>query len=138
MLVRTQKDIDRPAAHIARAADLSRLDIQAVSLPPAEVRQALVESELGDLTESGEHAWLRVEALRTAREQASTSGGGLPDEQWENNWCAMLRYAGSRGWVSQDGRLVRAHVNYATTGPQFEDANRPTRLAMSDVSWLQC
>lgn len=65
---------------------------------------------LGTPDPSGEHVWLRVDALREL-----ALGSVAPDEHddWRDGFDAMITYARSKGWTSDDGRSVRAHVEHA-------------------------
>ena len=60
---------------------------------------ALAAAGLGSV--DGDHAWLDAAALRAA-------GDGSAD--WASRFDAMLAYAASKGWASEDGARVRAHV----------------------------
>jgi hypothetical protein len=60
---------------------------------------ALRAAGLGSL--EGDHAWLEAAALRAA-------GDGSPG--WNAQFDAMLSFAASRGWTSDDSSLVRAHI----------------------------
>jgi len=37
------------------------------------------------------------------------AAGGVGDG-WEDDFAAMLAYAGTKGWLADDGRAIRAHV----------------------------
>jgi hypothetical protein len=60
---------------------------------------ALAAAGLGAV--DGDHAWLDAGALRAA-------GDGTAD--WASGFDAMLAYAASKGWASEDGARVRAHI----------------------------
>ena len=51
----------------------------------------------------GEHAWLDIDHLRA-------SAGRDQPEHWVAGFNAMIDFARTRGWVSDDGSHVRAHV----------------------------
>jgi hypothetical protein len=51
----------------------------------------------------GTAAWISVEALRKA------AAGHVPDD-WPARFDAMLTFAESKGWLSDDGSAVRGHV----------------------------
>jgi hypothetical protein len=67
--------------------------------PRAELRRA----GLGELFDDGS-VQLDVAALHDLAEAGAT----LAD--WEAGWRPMIAYATGKGWVSADGRSVRAHV----------------------------
>ena len=52
-------------------------------------------------TVDGDHAWLDAGALRAA-------GDGSPS--WGAAFDGMLAYAADKGWTSEDGTRVRAHI----------------------------
>jgi len=49
----------------------------------------------------GDHAWLDAGALRAA---------GDGSEEWAVGFDGMLAYAAGKGWTSEDGARVRAHI----------------------------
>jgi len=51
----------------------------------------------------GDHAWLVLAELRNR-------AGHRADPDWHRRFSGMVDYARSSGWVSDDGRLVRAHL----------------------------
>lgn len=64
----------------------------------AAVRQAAV----GEVLPDGEHVMVEVAAIRRL---AGTVPAG-----WEDDLAGMLAYAKKKGWTSEDGSAVRAHV----------------------------
>ncbi|HVA03527.1 MAG TPA: hypothetical protein VMU64_07215 [Acidimicrobiales bacterium] len=64
--------------------------------------EALRASAVGCLDGDGE-ALVFVDAVRRL-------AAGTVDESWEADFVAMLGYAGSKGWLSDDGASIRAHV----------------------------
>jgi len=70
----------------------------------AGLDSALRANAVGNIDGDGE-AMVRVEAVRRL---ASGSVG----EQWEGEFRAMLDYARSKGWLSEDGTSIRAHVEW--------------------------
>jgi hypothetical protein len=64
--------------------------------------EALRADAVGSLDGDGE-ALVHVEAVRRL-------AAGTVDETWETDFVAMLDYAGSKGWLSDDGASIRAHV----------------------------
>jgi hypothetical protein len=51
----------------------------------------------------GEHAWVELDALKAA-------AAGRVADGWLDDFAAMVEFAGSRGWLSDDGLSVRAHI----------------------------
>jgi hypothetical protein len=50
-----------------------------------------------------DHAWIELDALKAA-------AAGRVSDGWIDDFEAMVAFAESRGWLSEDGRQVRAHV----------------------------
>jgi hypothetical protein len=66
--------------------------------------RALRSNEVGSVDGDGE-AMVRVEAVRRL-------ATGAVGETWEADFAAMLEYARSKGWLSDDGSSIRAHVEW--------------------------
>jgi hypothetical protein len=60
---------------------------------------ALAAAGLG--TVDGDHAWLDAGALRAAGDGSAA---------WASGFDGMLAYAASKGWASEDGTRVQAHI----------------------------
>ena len=60
---------------------------------------ALAAAGIG--TVDGDHAWLNAAALRAAGDGSAT---------WSSGFDGMLAYAVSKGWATEDGTQVRAHI----------------------------
>lgn len=69
---------------------------------------ALQKAGIGRLDGDGTHALVDLDQLRT-RARASATGA-----DWDGKWEEMIAYATEEGWVSSDGRFVRAHVRTTT------------------------
>jgi hypothetical protein len=82
--------------------DLRRLSV-VTGLDAQGTGAELHRSGLGELADDGS-VQLDVAALHDLTEAGAT----LAD--WEAGWHAMITYAVGKGWVSADGRFVRAHV----------------------------
>lgn len=93
MFVRIDAD---GAMSLEEAGDLRRLSVRASDTPRA--RAALVE--LGWSEDSG-HAWISPDRLRSL--------AGCAPPGWEEEFAAMVAFAGTRGWTDATGAL-RAHV----------------------------
>ena len=82
--------------------DLTRLAVEVPAPAPADaVDGALRDAGAGVLDADGEHAWLRLGWLR------AQGGDGA---EWLQAFAGMVAHATSRGWTSEDGELVRAHL----------------------------
>ncbi len=70
----------------------------------ADLESALRGSAVGTVDGDGE-ALVDVAAVRRL-------AAGSVDETWETDFAAMLDYARSKGWLSEDGASIRAHVEW--------------------------
>ena len=68
----------------------------------AALDEALRANAVGSLDGEGE-ALVSVDAVRRL-------AVGSVDDTWESDFAAMLDYARSKGWLSEDGASIRAHV----------------------------
>jgi hypothetical protein len=51
----------------------------------------------------GDEALIGIDVVRRlAAEQVG--------EEWENDFAAMLDHAAAKGWIADDGRSIRAHI----------------------------
>ena len=66
--------------------------------------EALRTNAVGEIDGDGE-ALVRVDAVRRL-------ASGSVDDTWEGDFTAMLGYARSKGWLSDDGATIRAHVEW--------------------------
>ena len=64
-------------------------------------------------TPCGRRPWVSLdgdgEALIDVEAVRRLAAGSVSDS-WEGDFRAMLDYAGSKGWISDDGASIRAHV----------------------------
>jgi len=103
MYVHVDLGQDPPVVTLADAADCTRFHV-AVAGPgdAAALDAALRADAAGELDGDGE-ALVRVDAVRRL-------AAGAVGESWGPDFAAMLDYARSKGWLSEDGSLIRAHV----------------------------
>jgi hypothetical protein len=66
--------------------------------------RALRSDSVGSLDGDGE-ALVLVDAVRRL-------AAGSVGDSWDDDFAAMLGYAGSKGWLSEDGAEIRAHVEW--------------------------
>ncbi|MET4430231.1 MULTISPECIES: hypothetical protein [unclassified Mycolicibacterium] len=78
--------------------DLTSLSVDGLSSDPMALERA---SGTSPTAETVSHVMLDVECMRAVGSRSS---------EWDADFTAMIAYARSRGWVSDDGRYVRAHV----------------------------
>jgi hypothetical protein len=69
--------------------------------PAQEAANGIAAACAGSATSDG-HVWVDIEYLRR-----ECNGS---DPAWATKFKAMLAYASSKGWMSDDGAAVRAHV----------------------------
>jgi hypothetical protein len=67
------------------------------------LERALVSASVGRMEQ--DEALVAVAAVR--RLASGSVGVG-----WEEDFTAMLEYAGGRGWLTEDGVAIRAHVEW--------------------------
>lgn len=68
-----------------------------------QLSAALAEHDAGELIDGGAHVMVPVATLRRL------AAGRVP-EGWDADFDAMLTKARERGWLSDDGETVRAHL----------------------------
>lgn len=91
---------DDGTARVDDADNLKALEVVTGGRGTRLVADALAASRLGRL--EGEHAWLRIDALRAAAR-------GDRDEAWVTGFDGMIGYAHKQGWTNDAGE-VRAHL----------------------------
>ncbi len=63
----------------------------------------LAEHDAGELLPDGNHVMIPVATLRRL------AAGRVP-EGWDADFDTMIDYARGKGWLSEDGEAVRAHL----------------------------
>lgn len=91
-------DAGTGTASVEGVDDLTSLSVVVMG---GTVHDITTVGTLGTL--DGDHAWLDVDSLRRAAHDA-------PPDRWLDRYEAMIAWAMSKGWTSDDGRAVRAHV----------------------------
>ena len=94
-----------PEVDVVDVDDLKRLHVAVGAVTDEEADQALRAAGLGRLDDGT--AWLDAAALRAAAESKAT----LAD--WAAQWDRMVAFAQGKGWVSDDGATLQAHVEPA-------------------------
>lgn len=72
-------------------------------LLPETIAGILAENDAGELLPDGAHVMIPVATLRRLAE-------GRVSEGWDAEFDKMISYAGTKGWLSDDGTAVRAHL----------------------------
>lgn len=69
-----------------------------------EIQVAQGVAQVGRLADR-DTAWIRAEAVRAL-------AAGRVADGWDAGFEAMLRYAAGKGWLSDDGTEIQAHVEW--------------------------
>jgi len=94
-----------PEPLLADPADCTRFHVAVRGGGDAgDLDRVLRASRVGSVDGDGE-AVVAVEAVRRL-------AGAVADDAWEADFGAMLDYARSKGWMSEDGSSIRAHVEW--------------------------
>jgi hypothetical protein len=96
-------EIQGDRAEVRDADNCRSLDVRVPAGDRTQVDAALRAAGLGRWDGRAE-AELAVDALRAA---AAGSDVGV---DWHGRWDAMVDYAQSKGWVTDDGTRLRAHL----------------------------
>ncbi|SFW86724.1 hypothetical protein [Amycolatopsis australiensis] len=99
---------DSGTPRLRAADDFGSLSVRAEASAPGweTLSRTLRAAGAGEV--AGAHAWLDVAWLRAA--------AGDRDAGWHDRFAAMLGHAEAHGWLSADGRRVRAHVDWGRAG----------------------
>lgn len=98
MIVRLGAD----GAVVQDADDCGRLRLE-TDLDADGVRTVLAATGTGEPIDD-DHAWLDLGVLRSRAQLVASA----PD--WAQDWAAMTAFAQRKGWLSEDGRSVRVHI----------------------------
>ncbi len=85
------------------ASDFTAFSIR--SSDPTRDAVLLALSESGSPAPEDDHVFVDVEAVR-----AWALASGAEPEVWEVGYAKMLAYAGSNGWMNDDGTAIKAHI----------------------------
>ncbi|MCF7549924.1 hypothetical protein [Pseudonocardia sp. WMMC193] len=89
------------AAELVEPENVTAFSVRS-DLGGADLAAAVERAALGAVLPDGEHVMIDVAAIRRL---AGTVPAG-----WEDDLAGMLAYAQKKGWTSEDGSAVRAHV----------------------------
>lgn len=93
----------RPSGvELADSQDLSHFHVDAAE-EVADVGAVLEAGGFGTVDRSSGEALIDVGAIRRAVD------GEVP-ASWEDSFTAILAYAASKGWLTDDGTAIRAHI----------------------------
>jgi hypothetical protein len=96
-----------PGVEVKDVDDLARLHVAVGAVTDEEADAALRTAGLGRLED--DTAWLDVAALRAAAEPQSTA------DSWGRAWEGMVEQARAKGWASEDGASLKAHLEPAAS-----------------------
>ena len=100
MVVDVDLEAEPPAVGLADPEDCKGFSVR-VRGERSGLAGALESAGVGRM--DGDEALVEVDAVR--RLAAGRVGPG-----WEGDFAAMLEYAGGKGWIADEGRSIRAHV----------------------------
>jgi hypothetical protein len=93
------------AVELVEPEDCKRFHVAVRGGDPEAVGAALLSAGIGRLHPSGE-AMIDTSAVRRMARGRVAAG-------WEDEFAAMLEYAGSKGWLDDTGGSIQAHVERA-------------------------
>jgi hypothetical protein len=73
---------------------------------------ALSVHDVGTVQPDGD-VLIPVDVVRRLAASAVAEQGRTLDKHWETGFAAMIEYAGTKGWLAEDGSL-RAHVEWGS------------------------
>jgi hypothetical protein len=86
------------------AGDFQGFHVEVSGGPVDDARLAEVLAPHGRL--DGEHAWIGTDAVVAL-------AGDDADDEWHRGFDAMVAYARDKGFLSEDGEAIRAHLESA-------------------------
>jgi hypothetical protein len=102
VFIRVDLGAEPPAVTLEEPQDCARFHVEVRGGDMIMTAEALVRSGVGRLVETDD-ALIAVAAVRSLAE------GRVPST-WERDFEAMLSYARTKGWLSDDGSEIRAHA----------------------------
>ena len=103
MVVDVDLSSEPPAVALEEPEDCKAFSVRARG-DRAGLGGALESAGVGRM--DGDEALIDVEAVRRL-------AGGRVGPGWEGDFAAMLDHAATKGWIADDGRAIRAHVEGA-------------------------
>ena len=105
MQVVVDLEAEPPVVALEEPADCGRFHVAVRGRGDAVALDAALRADaVGSVDGDGE-ALVDVAAVRRL-------AAGAVGETWESDFAAMLDYARSKGWLSEDGASIRAHVEW--------------------------
>ncbi len=81
--------------------EFTSFSVAAVDPEVSVVLEAL--GEHGSQTSEDDHVFVAIEAVRRL-------AGENVDDTWESGLSKMVTYAGTKGWMSDSGEAIKAHI----------------------------
>ena len=97
---------ERPEVRVVDVNNLTALHLALGEVTDEEAGEVLERAGLGRIQDA-DVAFLDAAALRAAAEPRATAA------DWPARWDAMIAYARSQGWLSEDGASLQVHVESA-------------------------
>jgi hypothetical protein len=94
-----------PSVELVEPEDCKRFHVAVRGGDGETLASALQSEGVGRLLPSGE-AMIDTAAVRRM------AAGRVP-QGWDDDFAAMLQYAGSKGWLDETGDSIQAHVEQA-------------------------
>ncbi|MFE7422063.1 hypothetical protein [Rhodococcus sp. NPDC057529] len=107
----------RTDVDVAEPDVLTQFKVDVAGLELHDVAHALDHVGAGTL-EGGDHAWIRVDFIKRA------VGPLAADPAWVTSFDAMVHYARSQAWISDDGARIRGHLDGLTRVSSGSDTAR--------------
>jgi len=77
--------------------------VRAAELEQGELAEIVRKEDLGEVLSDGDHLMVPLETVRRM-------AAGRVAPGWEPKFDQMIAYAAGKGWLSDDGTRVRAHL----------------------------
>ena len=97
---------EHPEARVVDVDNLTSLHLALGEVTDEEAAEVLERAGLGRFQDA-DTAFLDTAALRAAAEPRATAA------DWSTRWDAMIAYARTKGWLSDDGASVQVHIESA-------------------------
>lgn len=91
-----------PVVQLLDASDCKRFHVAVRGGDAAALGAFLEAQKLGRLEPRGD-VMIAIAAVRRMAEGSAPAG-------WDDDFTAMLQYAGTKGWLDSDGSMIQAHV----------------------------
>ena len=77
--------------------------VRPTELGQGELAEIVRQEDLGEVLPDGDHLMVPLETVRRM-------AAGRVGPAWEQDFDSMIAYAARKGWLSDDGTRVRAHL----------------------------